>query len=89
MLWKTLEQWQQQAGLGNSPRTLLEELGRLHSVDVVLPTAEARKSTAVFGSVARDEAGPKSDVDLLVEFERPIGLRFFDLIDRLQEILGC
>jgi len=24
----------------------------------------------VFGSVARDEAGPESDVDILVEFER-------------------
>jgi len=28
----------------------------------------------VFGSVARGEAGPTSDVDLLVRFQRPIGL---------------
>jgi len=34
----------------------------------------AIKSLALFGSVARDEAGPTSDVDLLVEFSRPIGL---------------
>ena len=27
------------------------------------------KSLALFGSVARDEAGPASDLDLLVEFE--------------------
>ena len=47
------------------------------------------KSIAVFGSVARDEAGPKSDVDLLVEFDRPIGLRFFELIDHLEMLLGC
>jgi predicted nucleotidyltransferase len=32
------------------------------------------KSLALFGSVARDEATGTSDVDLLVEFERPIGL---------------
>lgn len=33
------------------------------------------KSLALFGSVARDEARPDSDVDLLVEFDgRPIGL---------------
>ena len=32
------------------------------------------KSLALFGSVARDEAGPESDVDLLVEFDRPTGL---------------
>ena len=32
------------------------------------------KSLALFGSVARDEATETSDVDLLVEFERPVGL---------------
>ena len=30
--------WQQRAGLGNSPRTILEELSRIQSHDVVLPT---------------------------------------------------
>ncbi len=39
VLWKTLELWQQRAGLGNSPRTVLEELLRIQAHDVVLPTA--------------------------------------------------
>jgi transposase len=39
VLWKSLEMWQQRAGLGNSPRTILEELARIQSHDVVLPTA--------------------------------------------------
>jgi transposase len=39
VLWKTLEMWQSGAGLGNSPRTILEELARIQSHDVVLPTA--------------------------------------------------
>jgi transposase len=39
VLWKCLEMWQQRAGLGNSPRTILEELARIQSHDVVLPTA--------------------------------------------------
>jgi transposase len=38
-LWKSLEMWQQRAGLGNSPRTVLEELARIQSNDVILPTA--------------------------------------------------
>jgi transposase len=38
VLWKSLEMWQQRAGLGNSPRTVLEELARIQSHDVVLPT---------------------------------------------------
>jgi len=37
-LWKTLEQWQSRAGLGNSPRTILQELAAIHSADIVLPT---------------------------------------------------
>jgi hypothetical protein len=44
---------------------------------------------AIFGSTARDEATTESDVDLLVEFDRPTGL--FDLIRlqfHLEELLG-
>jgi hypothetical protein len=36
MLWKSLEMWQQRAGLGNSPRTILEELARIQSHQVRL-----------------------------------------------------
>lgn len=39
-LWKTLEQWQAHAGLGNSPRTILEELRQVQSADVVLPVVD-------------------------------------------------
>ena len=40
VLWKTLEQWQSRADLGNSPRTILDELRRIQSTDVVLPLAD-------------------------------------------------
>ncbi len=43
------------------------------------------KSLALFGSVARNEASIVSDVDLLVEFDRPIGL--FHLIGTEQFII--
>jgi hypothetical protein len=46
-------------------------------------------SLAVFGSVARDEAGPDSDVDLLAEFHRPFGLfKYVKLKEYLENILG-
>jgi transposase len=32
VLWKTLELWQERAGLGNSPRTLLKELVRISAI---------------------------------------------------------
>jgi predicted nucleotidyltransferase len=66
--------------------------------DVLLRLAEARtelaalgvRSLDLFGSVARGEAGKESDVDLLVEFDRPIGLfHFFRVQRRLEEILGA
>lgn len=48
------------------------------------------RSLDLFGSVARGEAGPTSDVDLLVAFDKPIGLfHFFRVQRRLEEILGC
>jgi predicted nucleotidyltransferase len=45
---------------------------------------------ALFGSVLRDDFGPTSDVDVLVEFEpgHVPGLRFFALEEELSQILG-
>lgn len=39
-MWKTLQQWQSRAGLGHSPRTILEELSRITAADIVLPLAD-------------------------------------------------
>lgn len=48
------------------------------------------KSLAVFGSVARDEATPTSDIDLLVEFEGIATFdRYMDLKFYLEDNLGC
>ncbi|GAA6615807.1 nucleotidyltransferase family protein [Scytonema sp. NUACC26] len=47
------------------------------------------KSLDLFGSVARDEAKPSSDIDLLVEFNRPVGLfEFIEVRLYLEELLG-
>ncbi len=57
VLWKTLEQWQQRAGLGHSPRTLLEEIGRIQSTDVVLPLAhDPRRELRIRCVVRPDQA---------------------------------
>ena len=42
----------------------------------------------LFGSYARDEAGPDSDVDLIVELSKPLGFRFFGVERELGERLG-
>jgi len=48
------------------------------------------RKLALFGSVLRDDFGPDSDVDVLVEFEegRTPGLAFFALQDELSLLLG-
>ena len=43
VLWKTLEQWMRASGLGSAPRTLLDEVRRLKSTDVILPTDRGRE----------------------------------------------
>jgi len=42
---------------------------------------------AIFGSYARRQQRENSDVDILVEFNRPIGLEFIDLAEELEQIL--
>ena len=54
-LWKTLQQWQSRAGLGHSPRTILEEFSRIHAADIVLPLADASKRELRIRCVVRPD----------------------------------
>jgi transposase len=54
-LWKTLQQWQSRAGLGDSPRTILTELSRIHAADIVLPLADASKRKLRIRCVVRPD----------------------------------
>ncbi len=48
------------------------------------------ESLSLFGSVARDQAGPVSDLDILVAYTRTPGLfGFLDLKEYLEGLLGC
>ena len=56
-----------------------------------LPSLRQRygvKRVAVYGSFAHGRPGPRSDVDLLVELERPLGLEFVTLVYALEDKLG-
>ena len=55
VLWKTLQQWQSRAGLGDSPRTILTELSRIQSADIVLPLADGSQRELRLRCVVRPE----------------------------------
>lgn len=42
----------------------------------------------LFGSIVRKDFTSKSDIDILVEFTRPIGVEFIDLANELESILS-
>lgn len=65
VMWKTLEQWQMRAGLGNSPRTILDELGVIQSADIVLPTATTPQRELRVRCVVRPDRAQATLLDRL------------------------
>jgi uncharacterized protein len=64
------------------------KLLRLHKPHLATQFAVTR--LALFGSAARDEAGPGSDVDILVSFDGPAtSKRYFGVQFYLEDLLGC
>jgi len=45
------------------------------------------KALALFSSYSRDDATEESDVDILVDFTKPIGIEFVDLANELELLL--
>ena len=58
--------------------------------DKVHPIAEAYDIDKIylFGSYARSEATEESDIDLYVEFSKPLGLRYCSFVWDIEECLG-
>lgn len=46
------------------------------------------KHLALFGSISRQENNADSDVDIMVEFDRPVGMEFIHLCYELEKILN-
>jgi predicted nucleotidyltransferase len=70
--------------------TLADALARLKDAKPLLDRYGVAR-VGVFGSVARGEAGPESDVDVLVEFKPAShpGLEFFHLQEEFEALFGC
>jgi transposase len=64
-LWKTLQQWQSRAGLGDSPRTILTELSRITAADIVLPLADGTARELRIRCVVRPDRAQALLIDRL------------------------
>ena len=63
-------------------------LSKLREIKPKLRQEYAVKEIGLFGSFSNDSANDNSDIDLLVELEKPIGWKFFSLEIYLEKIFG-
>jgi len=45
------------------------------------------QSLGLFGSVVRDDFSPSSDIDIIVDFNQPVGIEFIDLAEYIEQRL--
>ncbi len=46
------------------------------------------RKVGIFGSYSKGIPNETSDVDIFVEFERPVGFKFIELVEYLEHLLG-
>jgi transposase len=85
VMWKTLGQWMKRSGLGDAPRTLLQEFARIKSGDVVLP---ARTTDGRVNKLVRLRCVTTPDEAQKVLLHR-LGLTVPQRLRRLEKIVKC
>jgi transposase len=81
VLWKTLAQWMRRSGLGDAPRTLLQEFAKIKSGDVLLPAASAHRPLRAIRLRCVTEPDPAQKVLL-----NRLGLKLPRRLRRLDEV---
>ncbi|MFI5160357.1 MAG: nucleotidyltransferase family protein [Sphingobacteriales bacterium] len=65
--------------------TLLAEVkATLHQLKPELSQKYAVDTLGLFGSIVRDDFTENSDIDIIVTFNRPVGIEFIDLANELE-----
>ncbi len=65
-----------------------EVIARLREAMPYLRTQYGVRKLALYGSFRHDTPRRTSDVDLIIDTERPLGLEFIELADYLEQLLG-
>jgi hypothetical protein len=82
VLWKTLGQWMRRSGLGDAPRTLVQEFAKIKSGDVVLPAASTHRPLQAIRLRCVTEPDPAQKVLL-----NRLGLKLPRRLRRLDEVV--
>ena len=59
---------------------------QLKKIKPVLSQKYGITELALFGSYNRDEENEKSDIDIMVDYQNPMGMKFFDIVYELEEV---
>lgn len=69
----------------------MEQLSEIKQVLQQLKPELSRRfhvqSLGLFGSVVRDDFSPTSDIDIIVDFDQPVGIEFIDLAEYIEQRL--
>ncbi|MFY9159191.1 nucleotidyltransferase family protein [Aquirufa ecclesiirivi] len=68
--------------------TLLDIQKTLKNHKSRLSSKYGLSNMAIFGSYGRGQQTKESDIDILVDFKRPIGIEFIDLAEELELLLN-
>ena len=69
-------------------QTKEEIMGLLREKRPYLAAKYSVKQIGLFGSFVKGAADETSDIDIIVEFERPVGFGFIELAEHLEHLLG-
>lgn len=61
-------------------------LQKLSTIKPVLHQKYGVSELALFGSYSRDEQTSESDIDIMVDFDKPVGIEFFDVVYLLKDL---
>lgn len=65
-----------------------EILKKLRTLKPELQEQYAVSELALFGSYSRDEQTSNSDIDIMIDFSKPIGMKYFDVVYLLHDSFG-
>ncbi len=61
-------------------------INRLKDIKPALCETYGITELALFGSYSRNEATEKSDIDIMIDYQVPMGMKFFDIVYELEEV---